>query len=342
MAGELRRYAAANARVRTLLAGLLGRAGLETLYGYPTVEALLDALARTPYAPLAGAASVSERGLLDRLAAVGRAVLATLADPERAFLHQLLLRHEVDNLKIVIRAVHRRLAWEEITSRLAPLPGIATVDPQRLATARDLRELADLLADSPYGRALRAAIAAVDRVGSFAAEIAIELDYYERLWAAVDTLQTADAARARALLGVVFDLLNLSWIARYRDALGLSPEEILNYTLRQGRWITTDLRRELAENPRTPWAAALARTPYGELLAGADVRGFDAAVARLWRYLARQVQRMLASYPFHIGVPLGFVLVQEIEIRDLRVLLAAKGLGVPPAEAFDRLATVRH
>ena len=342
MAGELGRYAAANARVRALLASLLGRSGLETLYGYPTVEALLDALARTPYATSGGAALVSERGLLHRLAAVGRAVLGTLADPERTFLRQHLLRHEVGNLKTVIRAVHRRLAWEDIASYLVPLPGIATVDPVKLLTARDMRELADLLDGSLYGPALRAAISAVERAGPFAAEIAIELAYYERLWAAADSLEAADAAHARALLGIVFDVLNLSWIARYRDALGLSPEETLNYTLRQGRWITTDIRRDLAENPRTPWAVTLARTPYGALLAEAEARGFDAASARLWRFLARQIQRVLASYPFHIGVPLGFLLAQEIEIRDLRVLLAAKSLGLPPAEALDRLATVRH
>ena len=75
MTSDLSRYAAANARVRTLLASLLGRGGLETLYGYPTTEALLDALERTPYAPPASAAHISERGLLQRLAAVGRAVL---------------------------------------------------------------------------------------------------------------------------------------------------------------------------------------------------------------------------------------------------------------------------
>lgn len=342
MAGELRRYATANARVRTLLASLLGRTGLEALYGYPTTDVLLDALARTPYAAATNAAQVSERGLLDRLAAVGHAVLGTLADPERAFLRQYLLQHEVANLKIVIRAVHRHLAWEHIAPHLVPLPGIATIDPAKLAAARDLRELVDLLIESAYGPALRAAEHGVDQAGPFALEVAIELDYYERLWAAVRTLRSADGAPARALLGILFDVLNLGWIARYRDALSLSPEEILNYTLRQGRWITTDIRRDLAENPRTPWVVTLAHTPYGPLLAEAETRGFDAVSARLWRFLALEIQRTLARYPFHIGVPLGFLLAQEIEIRDLRVLLAAKSIGMSSAETLDRVATVRH
>ena len=42
MAGDLRRYAAANARVRTLLSTLLGRNGLEMLCGYPSAEAIVE------------------------------------------------------------------------------------------------------------------------------------------------------------------------------------------------------------------------------------------------------------------------------------------------------------
>jgi V/A-type H+-transporting ATPase subunit C len=339
MAGELRRYAAANARARSLLAGLLGRRGLEALYGYPSAEAMLDALARTPYA---SAGDLSERGVLQRLAAVGGSIIASLADPERAFLRLYLLQGEVANLKAVIRAVWHHLAWEDIDPYVMQLAHLATVDPVKLAAARDVRELVDLLDGSAYAPALRGAMHAADHAAPFAFEVAIELDYYERLWAAADTLQAADAACARALLGIVFDLLNLNWIARYRDALGLSREEVLNYTLRQGRWITADRRRALAESAPGNWGATLAATPYGALLADADVHGADASAARLWRFLALQVQRALASYPFHIGVPLGVVLAQEIEIRDLRVLLAAKSIGLDAADALERIATVRH
>jgi V/A-type H+-transporting ATPase subunit C len=339
MAGELRRYAAANARARSLLAELLGRRGLEDLYGYPSAAAMLDALARTPYASPAG--DLSERGVLHRLCAVGGSIIASLADPERAFLRLYLLQDEVANLKAVIRAVWYHLAWEDIDPYVIRMAHLATVDPVKLAAARDVRELVDLLAGSDYAPALRGAMHAADHAAPFAFEVAIELDYYERLWAAADSLQAADAACARALLGIVFDLLNLNWIARYRDALGLSREEVLNYTLRQGRWITADRRRALAESPSGSWGA-LAATPYAPLLADAEVHGFDASAARLWRFLAGQVQHVLASYPFHIGVPLGVVLAQEIEIRDLRVLLAAKSIGLDAADAIERIATVRH
>jgi V/A-type H+-transporting ATPase subunit C len=341
MAGDLRRYAAANARVRTLLSTLVGRSGLEALCGYPSVDTVLDALQRTPYGRATATVSSSDHGLLARLGDVGRVVLNVLDDPPGTFLRQYLLHHEVATLKVVIRAVARHLSVQALTPYLIAWPGISTVAAEQLVTAADLRELVERVGDTPYGTAMQGALHRVDRVGPFALEVALDLDYYDRLWASSTTLRSADCRRAQHLLGILFDILNLGWISRYHT-VALSPEEILNYTLRQGRWITPDIRRVLAEDHGASWAAALERTPYAALLGDSSSRDFDAASVGLWRLLANEIQRALTGYPFHIGVPFGFLLAQDIEIRDLRVLLAAKGMGVPSADIIERLATVRH
>lgn len=336
MIGDLRRYAAVNARVRALLPSLLGRRGLEALYTFPSEPLLREAIARTAYE------SASGSGFVDRLLQVGRSLLRWLSEPERSFVQTFLLRHELEGLKLVLRAVHRGLSWEAIAPHVCDLGEIGTVDLRRLAGSRDATAMAERLAGTPYAAAFRGALHRLEEAGPFAVEVALELDYYERLWTAAGTLAASDVARARHLLGILFDILNLEWIARYRDALGLSPEEILNYTLRQGRWLTPQARRRLAESRGEPWANVLARTPYAPALRGADRAGAETPSIPLWRFLAKEVERSLVGYPFHVGVPLGFLLVQEIEIRDLGVLLAAKGMAVPAAETFERLATVRH
>jgi len=341
MAGDLRRYAAANARVRTLLSTLLGRNGLEMLCGYPSAEAVVEALARTPYGAAAGDSANTDRDLLARLAEVGRLVVDLLDDPEQSFVRAYLCHHEVASLKVLIRGVAQHLSSQALAAYLVAVPGTGTVAPDELASVHDLRELVERLEHTSYGPALHAALHRLDSAGPFALEVALELDYYERLWGSAATLRRPDADRARHLLGILFDILNLGWISRYLS-VGLSAEEILNYTLRQGRWVTVDVRRALAENRDTPWSAALARTPYAALLGDAPPHRFDAVSVGLWRFLASEIQRTLTGYPFHIGVPLGFLLAQEIEIRDLRVLLVAKSIGVPSAEIVEHLATVRH
>jgi V/A-type H+-transporting ATPase subunit C len=242
----------------------------------------------------------------------------------------------------VLRAVHHGLSWEAIAPHVCDLGEIGTVDLRRLVRSHDASAMAEGLAGTPYAAAFRGALHRLEEAGPFAVEVALELDYYERLWGAAGTLAASDVGRARHLLGILFDVLNLEWIARYRDALDLSPEEILNYTLREGRWLTPQARRRLAESRGEPWGTVLAHTPYGRVLAGADRGGVETPVTSLWRFLAKEVERALIGYPFHVGVPLGFLLAQEIEIRDLGVLLAAKGMAVPAAEVFKHLVTVRH
>jgi V/A-type H+-transporting ATPase subunit C len=342
MASELTRYAAGNARARALLAQLLGRLGLEALYTYPSVPALVDALRRTPYGAALAGGDRPELRLTVRLATVGRTLLAWLQDPERAFLREYLLRYEVENLKILIRAVQGHLPWERIAPYVVPLAGIATVDIHELARASDVPALVERLAGSRYAAAAHSALHRLATAGPFALEMALELEYYDRLWAATDALRESDTARARQILGVLYDILNLGWIARYRDVWGLSPEEILNYTLRQGRWITLDVRRRLAEDRAGGWQHALARTPYAEFGPAIETHGLDAVSPALWRLLAAQIQNGLIGYPFHIGGPLGLLVLQEIEIRDLRVLLAAKRLQVPPTEVLAHVASVRQ
>jgi len=342
VAGELRRYAATNARVRTLLSTLLGRDGLEMLCGYPSTEAVVEALVPTPYGAAAGDRASTDRRLLARLAEVGRLVLDLLDEPEQTFVREYLRHHEVANLKVLIRGVAQRLSPQGLAPYVVLMPGVTSVAIPELATVHDLRELVERLAHTPYGPALHAALHHLDAAGPFALEVALELDYYDRLWAATDALHTSDAPRARQILGSLYDILNLGWIARYRDVWELSPEEILNYTLRQGRWVTLDVRRRLAEDRAGGWQPALAATPYAEVGAAIETRGLDAASPALWRLLAAQIQSGLTGYPFHIGVPLGLLVMQEIEIRDLRVLLAAKRLQVPAPEVLAQVASVRH
>ncbi len=335
MRGELSRFAAANARARSIRATLLGRASLESLYALPTAPALLDALSHTAYEEGAQGKGMSEADVRRRIGRVGRALLATLEGPERAFVRDVLLRHEVESVRLVIRAVAGQLGWARIAPYVLALPGIASIDARDLASSRDLRDLIDRLAGTAY-------YAPVQRLGSaapFALEIAVELDAYERLWRGAGELRPADCAHARHLLGILFDVLNLGWIARYRHALGLAPEEILNYTLREGRWLSAQDRCRLAEVGADSWGAALAHTPYGALVDEAGRRGFDAVSGALWGLLATEIGRELRAEPFHIGVPLGLLLELEIEVRDLRVLIAAKALSLPSGEVFERLAS---
>ena len=333
MSRDLHRYAAVNARVRVLRAELLGRAGLESLCTAASMGAVMEGLRQTAYARSAPADMPLEALLQRRRTATGTALLSLLKGPEHAFVHLYLLRDEVEALKVVIRAVYAGLPWSAVSAYAPPGAGRLAAGIESLAGARDLRDLVQRLASSSYDAPLRAALPHAGAVGPFAFEVALELDYYQRLWAAAEVLRPADRRRAGTLLGTLVDTLNRAWVVRYRDA-GLSPEEILNYTLRHGRRLDDPtLRRLAAEIP-----AAAPLRPGAE-----DAAGLDATHdpwAQRWRALAQEARRGLLGYPFHIGVPLGFLIAQDLELRDLRIVIAGKRIGVSPGELVARLATV--
>jgi len=340
MASDLARYAAANARARSLLSRLIGRDGLDTLAGYPSAAAVVDALQRTPYAHVLYPGVRADRALPERVAVVGRAVLRTLGDPERAFLHSYLLHHEVENVKVLLRGVQQQLPTDVIRQYLVALDGVGTLDLGTLAASRDVPDLIERLTGTPYAGPLRHALPQWRASGPFALEVAVELDFYDRLWAATATLERRDRIAAQHLLGVLFDILNLSWISRYRQACGLSPEETLTYTLRQGRWLTAARRQDLAGLSGRSWDAALRRTPYATVFA--PDAGFDRLAVALTRLVAEAAQTACAGYPFHIGVPLACVMAYDIEIRDLQRILAAKTVGIGSAPELGHVASVRH
>lgn len=319
--GDLSRYAVANARLRALRAGLLGVHGLDALYSYPSAAAMAEALGRTVYGNVPRQHFVT----------VARALAACLEAAPRELIVTYARRLEVENLQLLFRVVGSPSALAVAESMWIDLGDLATVDGESLRTAHDLRELVDRLRPSVYGPALRAALPRVEHAGAFALELAVELDFHERLWAATAGLSEQDQAIARDLIGTFADVLNITWIGHYRDCLRLSPEEILNYTLRHGRWITEAIRRALAEQPDN-WLP-LARTPFAALVDAVD----STALLQPWRVLSVAVRRALSGYPFHVGAPLGLLIGLDLELRDIAALQAAKRLGLGSAEAFAHL-----
>ncbi len=59
-------------------------------------------------------------------------------------------------------------------------------------------------------------------------------------------------------------------------------------------------------------------------------QGLPALEVQLQRHVRDQCHRALSGYPFHIGVPLAYLVLKKMEIQDLTVLLEAKASRMPP------------
>jgi V/A-type H+-transporting ATPase subunit C len=232
-------------------------------------------------------------------------------------------RHfELDNLKTVLRAVAQEVAPERARATLVPLGTTSALSWDSLVEVESVVSVVERLADTFYGEALKPALDRYRRGGPLLVlEVRLDLAYYRRLLAMIQGLSGRDRKEAERFLGTLIDSQNVLWAFRYRIYYGLSPEEILNYTLHRGIEIDATTIRAIAEGAhvlevlRQVWDGRLSNLERLEGLSDEDA--LDEAERLFDRYLFEQAQRVRNKYAMHLGIVLSYEVLLETEVYDL-------------------------
>ena len=253
--------------------------------------------------------------------------------------HKLVLQlwrlYEVGNLKATLRGIVTGATWNQVLYLLYPMArytALPTALLERMVLSRDVGQAINLARDTPYSNTLNHALERfLSERSLFPLEVALDLDYHRELWQIVDQCGGLDREWALRLVGGVVDSRNLLWAIRYRVFHHLSEEEIINYTLPFGYRVHDDDIRAIATGgdinsivkrlyPNVEGLGRLSEEP-------------DAWLSALEVALQRDVVKLCRSaflgYPFHIGVPIAYLLLSEREIRDLTVVIEAKASDLP-------------
>ena len=192
------------------------------------------------------------------------------------------------------------------------------------------------MSSTPYYDTLNHALRRYSEEQSlFPLEVALDLGYWNKLWAKVNQLPGRDRTEAMRIIGPLVDLTNLMWAVRYRVYYHLSEEEIVNYTLPFGYRVRDEDIRAIAVGGDI--VRILDRLYPGlsdtETLLQEPERGLPKLELQLQRLMRRKLKEVFTSYPFQIGLPLAFALLIELEAQDLTVLIEAK-VAQMPVERF--------
>jgi vacuolar-type H+-ATPase subunit C/Vma6 len=126
-------------------------------------------------------------------------------------------------------------------------------------------------------------------------------------------------------------MTNLMWAIRYRVYYRLSEEEIINYTLPFGHRVRDEDIRAIAVGGDL--VRAMDRLYPGlsdiEILLQEPEHGLPKLELQLQRRMRQQFKEVFTSYPFQIGLPLAFAVLNELEVQDLTVLIEAKSAQMP-------------
>lgn len=338
-------YAAINARVRVMYSSLLGSMDYARLAETPDFSALIGQMAHSPYGPFIEQArekSLSPRRaayqLRGRLAEIYRSFIQAAPGHARPLLLQLFRHFEINNLKAILRGIAANASWDQVRFLLFPLGQTSVLRAQEMMEAGSLTGAVELLRGTPYYETVSHAMKRYTTEQSiFTLEVAIDLDYWRRLWKEVKGLPGPDRIPAQKVLGALVDMNNLMWAIRYQTFHHLTEEELINYTLPFGQNVHDDDIRAIASGADYVQVAAriypgLSRT---QLFSEAPENRLKELERALQIQLIEQCRAAFVGDSFHIGTLLAYLILCEMEIQDLTLFIEAKAQQIPSRE-FQR------
>ena len=332
------KYPASYARMRGLKGKLIGKAQLESFLGAPDTGAITSVLGQTVYGEqLRGSTALPwiEHGLKQDLAVSYIKILTFLKGRSNRFVKALLDKFELINLKSIIRSfVHSSAVEKSIEPFIFSLGKYHTIPIGEALEADDLENCIALMERTPFSRPLEIGYQQYESEGKlFPLEFALDLDYYERLWEALDALGPLDKHNAGRLMGIQYDITNLIWIFRFKEYYGFSPEQISQYIIPHGWKIHGDIFREIAAYSDVADAiTALQVSPYDDLLRSVSRVGDSFILGvelHLLRYLYHESLQIFMRFPLQAAQLIAFFICKEMEIKDIITVLAGKHLGLP-------------
>jgi len=347
---DVKAYSLVHATVRALYSTMLAPEIWDTLVQAQDLDTLLSGLSKTVYGPYL---QIKRQELTPRravyqirwhLADVYEKLIRLTPEPGQQLLLQLWRIYEVDNLKATLRGVETGASWDQVRHLLRPMAKyttLTTANMEEMIRSGDVVRAIGLIRHTPYYDTL---VHALERYRAernlFPLEVALDLGYHRGLWQSINQLTGIDHEQALRIVGTMLDVDNLLWAVRYRVYHHLSEQEIINYTLPFGYQVRDEDIRAIAAGADI---AQVVRHIYPDAAVPPLISGGEGGLAVLEPSLQRHIVKMCRAafigYPFHIGIPVAYLLLNEHEIKDLTVLIEAKASRLPTEVFASMLET---
>lgn len=332
--GQLSKYSYTNAKIRAMLSYLIEPAVFDQLQEAKDMEVVLQGLGKTSYRELiakhAGEPDLAqlESDLLKNDISIHqRVVTAMTTAVEKRLVNTLLERYEIEQLKVVLRIWHKK-APVNLRDYLLNVKISHEIDYEKIVNAPNIEEIILLLDGTPYMKPLLNARDRYKTKGSvFYLEVALDIDFYERLNAIISELSPIDQGMAKAILGVEIDIENIRWLIRFRKYYALPMGEILEWVIPGGDRINKDSVRSLyVSDGLGKVIESVSLGPYAKIRE-LTLENAGLLESVLYEILQKQIKRAMAGFPFTIGTVLGYLVLKRKETQNLQALLYGKSLG---------------
>jgi len=335
---SLSTYAYLNSLLRAKISRRLYDRQMHSLAAAADLAELARLLKDTDYAPLSklleeGApAKAAEKAVASIQVGRYRDIIRHVQDPVRAFVFLLMERYDLEKVEGIMR-LWREKAWEDgdavIRERIC-----YKIPVDEMLKASSMEEIILLLDATPYKKPLAASYQSYRQSGRLSTlEIALETDYYRRLWASSEELDGQDRSVAAKFLGLEIDLKNLEIFMRLRLYGDIPPGELPSVLLPGGSKLDEKIfAKAFASKDTRELFASLAAIPRSLMprlrSAREGIEQLRFLQALLEEMVMSESRRLLSGYPFSIGTVLAYLALCRSEARQLLRIIMGKYLGL--------------
>lgn len=342
MSGE-RIFAAVNTKIKVLKSKLLSEDDYIKLLEMSTIREQIDYLRKnTAYIDeLKGIQSIRniqhvEAELEKHLIHQFDKLLNFFTDEYKKLFKVFLLRHEIEDLKLYIRALERKEDIKQISKSSILKEKHYNFDPGIIENSSNLDEFIENLRGTIFYKVLAPYKNEEKTRIIFYMEMNLDRMYFNLLHSVNKDLRKQDRIVFGDFLGRNIDLLNIEWIYRGIKFYNLLPEELINYTLSHGLKFKYEDLKEMSYSNIEELKKRVLSSEYSFLFdEGKDID----------LYLERRVQRYLMEISLgyfkkaksDISISLAYLHILEYEIRDIISILEATNYGLTKEETKDYL-----
>lgn len=246
----------------------------------------------------------------------------------------LLIRYEVEDLKLIIRAISRTENVRSLETLFIHSKKFSNLDYEQLLNVTSIEDLAGLLRGTIYEDAFRSITQEDLEVREFHAEMNLDAVYFNNLIKKSKRLALEDRKILEELIGINIDLINLQWLYRSHKYYGLSSEEILNYTLPGGiKYRFSQLKDLIYQAEPLEAVINSAKYTYPKIIAAKDIY----IERKTYQYLYEMFQKVNRNNRMNVAKLVSVLHFLEYEIRDIITIIEGIRYDVPVEEMKDFL-----
>ena len=351
------KYGYSNARVRAMKGLLLNSSTLNDLIRVGTVEGMVELLQRTGYKNDLSAASVEYSGsrLIELAASRNFArtvqkLLRLTPKEDRPVVRALLVKWDLLNLKTIMHARRLKLGYDDVKPYLFPVGGLNEDDFKRMMKAEE-REIFKEVKRTELGEQMLSTSTAhfsrqmwetfknaMRNLNTFMQmETIVDAYMYLLMDKALSDVGGREVSSIRGILKREIDAKNILIIERLKKH-NADRKRITDSLIRGGTMSET-LVGKLMDAKDLPAVVGLLRLKFPQLTIKDNV---DLAALEIALEKSVAAQKVLGFHRaiLSVGVMVGFLLLKEEEINNLRKIAKGKEFSIPENDVREMLVIV--